>query len=55
MAGLGDRMERLSGGGGGRTCYVMICYDVFVDYILSDDCIMGMSPNDDLYDSVFTM
>ena len=29
LAGLGILMELLSGGGGGRTCYVLIWYDVF--------------------------
>ena len=40
-------MERLSGGGGGRTCYDLFVMMYLMDFIL-DDCTMGMSPNDDL-------
>ena len=47
VAGIGDRMERLSGGGGGRTCYACVMIRCILWTCLSNDCIMGMNPNDD--------
>ena len=45
VAGLGVRMELLSGGGGGRTwCYD---YDVSDELYFEDDCVMDMSPKHD--------
>ena len=55
VAGLGARMEELSGGSGGRTwCYD---YDVFDEPYFVDDCMMGMSPNVIVttYDCMFTI